>query len=87
MTLSQRRVGRIEVQHRGDCSAIACVNRGDWDTPWGPLDRERPQTFRDSLGRKNHGSHYWLRFVCNDTRCPGRLLVPTEPLLRGALHV
>ena len=84
---------RLDVPHIRDCAALRHLRRRDawhWATPWGCLDNgslrngyKSADWFRDSLGRRPRrgaSRHYWIAFCCNDTDCPGRILVLADSI-------
>ena len=75
---------RLLKDHVPNCSAVATVERGDWDTPWflcGKNDASAGRSYgyqtvrRDSIGRQNGGCHSWAVFICNDTNCDANGIV------------
>ncbi len=65
---------KLATPHISRCYAVHAALSGMWSTPW-ILD-DRPTEWRDRAGRvaRSRG-HRFLRFRCNDTKCPAVMLV------------
>jgi hypothetical protein len=70
--MSKTLTTKLLVPHRADCSACRMVRSKQWFTPWAYVG--------DSFWLASDGSHRghstrWLKVRCNDTACPGLLIV------------
>lgn len=79
---------KVVGRHVKGCWARANEKSGHWETCWGPLAYGE---YGDPIvrterryGKTGRVFKYWLRYVCNDTKCRAELHVETEAILMWA---
>ena len=76
---------KVVGKHHKDCYARRNYINGLWDTCWGPVaygvhgDPVITTSRNYGKGRK---FTTWLRYVCNDTKCPAELHIDVDYILQ-----
>jgi hypothetical protein len=80
---------KVMGKHHAECYACKNEAKGFWQTCWGPVAWGKhggPITRTERrYGKTGRRSLYWLRYLCNDTKCPAELWIATDWILSHAL--